>query len=132
MQPSANLVILRSTGTLAPVPSRPSEFQPAEKELLYFNKKELGTSSSSNNCDCLKETFYPSDIVLVDNLIPEFKSRLIEHFLAYTKESMTGWRTVSSKPGITVQKLKVIMKDVNVSEVTKCTFSSYSYSFTII
>lgn len=123
LQPPSDLIALRSTGTLEPVPSRKPIIFAGEEIQLPFKRKDtsiVGTILESN-LDCLKEVFFPRDVILDDVIIPDYKSRIIHLFKEYTKES-SNWKPITSKSGITVQKMKTIMKDANISEVTKCTF----------
>lgn len=125
LQPPAELVNLRSTGTLPPVPSRPVKPETTdEQSVLKISRltRESNIIPLGNNLDCLKDVFLPSDIILKDKVIPGFKSELITHFRSYVKEG-PNWRTLSNKGGILTQKIKTIMSDANISEVTKCIFT---------
>jgi hypothetical protein len=139
LQPYPSQVLERPT--LNPCPSRPVQDSrlPASWDPNTVKTAPVQSSPKKSNTvsqgDCLQDIFFPYNIILTDDVIPEYResfTRIFTDIIAQIhgqdntdplfKYKLT-WRNVRKRQDITIEKTRVMLSNALLSELTKATFT---------
>ena len=136
MQPYPEQILKRKT--MNPTPSRP--YNITDFRLVQSGRKFsiAGSTSDSNrkpSPDVLRDSFYPSDILLSETIYTEYRDKLVDIFSEIAalvdpqdpdhtlfKHKRT-WKVNRNQYGVLIEKARVLLTNAELAEITKSVFS---------